>query len=74
MSLVAESEHLNVARERQLAIVRAMAPVERLQHALQMNRRMQELLKAGFRSRHPDWSDAQVQRAVADRILYARTG
>lgn len=74
MSAIAEPEHLKVAREVQVAIVRAMAPAERLQRALQMNRRMRELLAAGFRSRRPDWCAAQVQRAVADRILYARTG
>lgn len=74
MSLIAEPEHVTAAHERQLAIVRAMTPTERLQRALQMNRTTQELLAAGFRSRHPEWAEAQVKRAVADRILYARTG
>ena len=74
MSVMAEPEHVRAAHERQLAIVRAMTPIERLQRALQMNRTMRDLLAAGFRSRHPDWAEAQVRRAVADRILYARTG
>ena len=74
MSVIAEPEHTRTAHERQLAIIRAMTPTERLQRALQMNRTMRELLATGFRSRHPDWSVAQVRRAVADRILYARTG
>lgn len=39
-----------------------------------MNRTMRDLMAAGFRARHPDWSEAAVRRAVADRILYARTG
>ena len=33
-----------------------------------------ELMAVGFRDRHPEWTDLQVKRAVADRILYARTG
>jgi hypothetical protein len=51
-----------------------MAPQQRLQQALRMNRTMRALLAAGFRDRHPTWSEAQVRRAVADRILHARTG
>jgi hypothetical protein len=71
--IAAEPDHLRLARERQLAIVRAMTPAQRLQRALEMNRTMRELLASGFRTRHPDWSSDQVARAVADRILHART-
>jgi hypothetical protein len=73
MSLTAEPDHVRLARERQLTIVRAMTPIQRLHRALEMNRAMRELLAAGFRSRHPEWNEAQVTRAVADRILHART-
>ena len=74
MSVVAEPEHVIAAHQRQLAIIRAMTPTGRLQRALQMNRTARELLAAGFRQRHPAWTEVQVKRAVADRILYARTG
>ena len=74
MSVIAEPEHVIAAHQRQLAIIRAMTPTGRLQRALQMNRTARELLAAGFRQRHPAWTEAQVKRAVADRILYARTG
>ncbi len=74
MSVIAEPEHVMAAHQRQLAIVRAMTPTERLQRALQMNRMARELLGAGFRQRHPEWDEARVKRAVAERILYARTG
>jgi len=57
-----------------VAIYRAMTPQERLQQALRMNRTMRELLAAGFRERHPSWTDAQIKRAVAERVLHARTG
>ena len=74
MPVIAKPEHLIAAYQRQIAIIRAMTPTERLQRALQMNRTSRELLAAGFRHRHPEWAEAQVKRAVADRILYARTG
>lgn len=74
MSTVAEPDHERAAHDHQVAIYRAMAPRQRLQQALRMNRAMRELLAAGFRSRHADWTEEQVRRAVADRILHARTG
>ena len=74
MSPVAEPVHVRAAHERQVAIYRAMPPQQRLQQALRMNRTMRELLAAGFRDRHPSWTDVQVKRAVAGRILHARTG
>jgi hypothetical protein len=74
MSTVAEPDHERAAHERQVAIYRAMAPRQRLQQALRMNRSMRKLLAAGFRFRHADWTEDQVRRAVADRILHARTG
>lgn len=67
-------DHQHVAHERQVAIIRAMSPQDRLRQALRMNRSMRDLLAAGFRQRNPQWTDAEVRRAVADRILYARTG
>jgi hypothetical protein len=74
MPPVDESNHERAAHERQLAIMRAMSPEQRIQQALRMNRTMRELLAAGFRARNPSWSNAQIKRAVADRILHARTG
>jgi hypothetical protein len=34
-----------------------------------MNQAMRELMAAGFRDRHPGWSEQQVRAAVAERIL-----
>jgi hypothetical protein len=73
MSRPPEPDHLRAAEQRQLEIVRAMTPQQRLQQALGMNRTMRELMAAGFRARHPAWSEAEITRAVADRILHART-
>ena len=74
MSTVVEADHLRVAQEHQMAIYRAMTPQQRLQQAMRMNQAMRELMAAGFRERNPEWAEAEVRRAVAERILYARTG
>lgn len=67
-------DHERLAHARQVEIYRAMAPQDRLRQALRMNHSMRQLLAAGFRARQPAWTEAQVNRAVADRILHARTG
>lgn len=74
MPAIAAPDHEQIAHDRQVAIYRAMAPQQRFLQALRMNRSMRELLAAGFKSRHPDWTAPQVRRAVAERILHARTG
>jgi len=74
MSNSGDSDHARAAHAHQVAIYRAMTPAQRLDQALRMNRSMRELLAAGFRMRQPAWSEEQIQRAVADRILYAATG
>ncbi len=74
MTSTGESDHGLSPQERQYAILRAIPPEQRLQQALRMNQSMRNLLAAGFRSRHPSWAEAEIARAVADRILHARTG
>lgn len=74
MVATVQSEHSREADARQAAIYRAMTPRQRLEQALRMNAAMRRLLALGFRQRHPDWTETQIRRAVADRILHARTG
>lgn len=74
MSALAATDHLRIAEEKRLAIYRAMEPADRLRQALRMNRSMRELMAAGFRQRHPEWTESQVSRAVATQILHVRTG
>ena len=74
MVATALSEHERAAHAHQAAIFRAMTTQQRIGYALRMNATMRRLLALGFQSRHPDWSEARICRAVADRILYARTG
>lgn len=67
------SSHAQAAQERQIAIYRAMSPQQRLRQAHRMNANMRALLAAGFRQRHPAWTEEEVRRAVCQRILHART-
>ena len=68
------SEHERAAQLHQSAIYRAMTPQQRIEQALRMNATMRRLLAMGFQNRHPEWTEAQIRRAVADRILYTKTG
>jgi hypothetical protein len=71
---LAHTDHERAARVHQMAIYRAMTPQQRLAQALQMNRTMRQLLAAGFRLRHPNATEGEIKRAVANCILHARTG
>ena len=51
-----------------------MSPAQRLSLAVGMFRQMQSLMDASLRQLHPDWTVEQRCRAVAERVLYARTG
>jgi hypothetical protein len=74
MPIAVKTAHERAAHAHQVAIYRAMTPQQRLQQALRMNCTMRALLATGFRQRQPGWTESQVQRAVADRILHASTG
>lgn len=50
------------ARAKQLEIIRAMSGEQRMTLAYEMSMFTRELAKAGIRSKHPDWSDAQIDR------------
>jgi hypothetical protein len=65
---------LHEADECQAAIYRRMTPTQRLEQALRMNRQMRSLMDAGLRAQHPEWTEAERKRVIAQRILYARTG
>ena len=68
----AEPDHEQIAHAIQVAIYRAMTPQQLFLQALRMDRTMRALFAAGYRFRHPGWTEPQVQRAVAERILSAR--
>lgn len=49
--------------------LRAMPGYKRLEMVFEMNETVRHLLAQGFKSRHPNWIDAEVQKAVAARML-----
>lgn len=49
--------------------LRAMPGYKRLEIVFEMNETMRQLLAAGFKSRHPNWTEEQVQQSVAERML-----
>lgn len=73
-TVIEDAPHVKAADEVQLAIYRAMPPVERLRQALRMNARTRHLMDLGLQAQHPGWTPEQRRREIAKRILYARTG
>jgi len=53
-------------------VVKAMSTAQKLNAAWQLNISARQLKAAALRSRHPDWTDEQVRRAVREAFLYAR--
>ena len=57
------------ARLVQLAAYRAMLPERRGEIAAQLSDDIREIARAGIRSRHPEYTDSEVARALV-KILY----
>ena len=54
-------------------ILAKMSPGKKLEVAMQLYYSARELKAAGLRADHPDWDEKQVQQAVREAFLYART-
>ena len=55
-------------------VYRRWSSAERIQAGLAATELVRDRLRAEFRHRHPEWSEAEVEKAVARRILEARDG
>jgi hypothetical protein len=51
------------------AILAAKTPAERAEMIANCHRMARVVLSAGERTRHPDWTEDQIDRAVAQRLL-----
>jgi hypothetical protein len=51
-------------------VLRRLSPGERLQIAYDSNRLVRERLRAHLAHEHPDWSEARLDAALAERMLY----
>jgi hypothetical protein len=56
------------AAEAQVGVLRRLLPERRLELAVEMSLTARELLVAGLRAAHPDWSEAQVRRQVLSTL------
>jgi hypothetical protein len=54
-------------------ILAKMSPGKKLEVAMQLYYSARELKAAGVRADHPDWDEKQVQQAVREAFLYARS-
>ena len=54
-------------------ILAKMSPEKKLEVAMQLYYSARELKAAGVRADHPDWNEKQVQQAVREAFLYARS-
>lgn len=52
-----------------VAALRRKTPAERIQMALEMHRFAGDRLRTHLAHRHPDWSQEQIQKEVARRLL-----
>jgi hypothetical protein len=57
----------------QLRILRAMTPEQKLEAAMRLYWSARGLKAAALRARHPEWSEEELQRAVREIFLYARS-
>ncbi|MBW8041678.1 MAG: hypothetical protein FVQ85_17005 [Planctomycetes bacterium] len=54
-------------------ILAKMSPEKKLVVAMQLYYSARELKAAGVRADNPDWDEKQVQQAVREAFLYARS-
>lgn len=57
------------AREQQLEVLRRLGAEKRVAMALDMSDDAVRLSRSGLRSRHPEWTDEEVQSAIAGILL-----
>ena len=58
--------------ERHQAIVRALTPAQKMRALQGLQHTARIMLKAGLRMRHPELSEAELDRRVRDATLYAK--
>jgi len=57
----------------QYATLSKMTPEERLTAFLQLCRSARKIKEAALRQFHPDWSEPQIQAALRESFLHARS-
>ena len=57
----------------QIAALRRMTPSERLEIGMSFIESMRELRDSVLRQEHPDWTEAQIARALREFVLHVST-
>ncbi len=68
-----QQAHLEKARQIQNEIYRSMSPAQKLQISMQMYWSARRLKVAWIQQQHPDWTRQQVEDAVREAFMYARS-
>lgn len=58
---------------KQVEAFRRMTPAEKLRLAARFHHDARSLKAAGFKMLHPDWTDTQIDKAVREAFLHARS-
>ena len=59
-----------VVSDANAAILRQMTSLERLEGGFRINARVRAMLTEAVGNRHPEWTEEQVRREVARKILH----
>ena len=59
--------------ETYLKIMRGLTPAQKFKTVAEMWEMAHQIKAAGFRMQHPDWTEEEIQRAVREAFLYARS-
>jgi hypothetical protein len=66
-------QHVLDAENRQHEIFREMTPGKRWEQFLALRATAWKLKRAGLRSQHPDFAEAEIEAMVREHFLHART-
>jgi len=69
MKRIPDPRRIEVMDDAMAEVMRRKTPAERVAMVLDANRTMRLLIEAAVRRNHPDYSDEQVRREVARRML-----
>jgi len=73
MAKFTRHDGMNNLHPEQRRILQSLTPEEKLQLAIRLHQSARELKAAALRSQHPSWSQRQIEAAVRETFLYART-
>ena len=74
MKRTPDPRRIEVMDDAMAEVMRGKTPAERVAMIFDANRTMRLLIEGPLRQRHPEWTDEQIQREVARRMLSEEPG